>query len=133
MAYIVADEEVAEVEFGFGLSLKDEDKFKKVDVKKGPDRWRMGYQEVCLEGHNYRPLWDLAESLEENGYRLVDAEETGLTYYSPDGKTEVYLDEVLNAEDEVCRVMILRGELTEDELPVVEGEIRALFYEMTPE
>ena len=50
MAYIVADEEVAEFEFGFGLSLKDEDKIEKVDVKKGPDRWRMGYQEVCLEG-----------------------------------------------------------------------------------
>ena len=133
MSYVVADEEVAEVEFGFGLRLKDEDKFEKVDVKKGPDRWRMGYQEVCLEGHNYRPLWDLAGPLEKNGYRLVDAEETGLTYYSRDGKTEVYIDEVLNTEDEVCRIRILRGELMEDELPGVEGEIRALFYEMTLE
>jgi len=42
MAYIVADEEVAELEFGFGFSLKDEDQFKKVDVKKGSDRFRMG-------------------------------------------------------------------------------------------
>ena len=56
MSYVVADEEVAELEFGFGLSLNDEDKFEKVDVRRGSDRWRMGYQEVCLEGHNYRPL-----------------------------------------------------------------------------
>ena len=118
MVYIVADEEVSELEFGFGFS---------------PDRWRMGYQEVCLEGHNYRPLWDLAESLEKNGYRLVDAEETGLTYYSSDGKTEVYIDEVLDTEDEMCRIRILRGELTEDELPEVEGEVSALFDEMTLE
>jgi len=93
----------------------------------------MGYQEVCLEGHDYRPLWDLAGPLEKNGYKLVDAEETGLTYYSRDGKTEVYIDEVWDTEDEVCSIRILRGELTEDELPGVEGEIRALFYEMTSE
>jgi len=127
MSYIATTEEVTE--FGkFSFSFDEEDNFNEVDVKRGPDRFRMGYQEVCLKGHNVRSMWDLAESLEEHGYRLVDAEATGLTYYSPDGKTEVYLDEVLNAEDEVRRVMILRGELTEGVLPRVEGEVRALFY-----
>ncbi len=126
MSYIGADKEVAE--FGFGFSFKQEDKYKKVDVKRGQDRFRMGYQEVCLEGFNYRSLWDLAESLEEHGYHLVDAEATGLTYYSRDGKTEVYIDEVLDAEDEVCRIKILRGELMEDELPEAEQKVKALFY-----
>ena len=126
MSYIGAEEEVAE--FGFGFSFNEEDKFKKVDVKKDQDRFRMGYHEICLEGFDYQSLWDLAESLEERDYRLVDAEATGLTYYSPDGKTEVYLDEVLDAPDDVCRVMILRGELMEDELSGAEQEVKALFY-----
>ena len=131
MLYTGVDEILAE--FGFGFSFDDEGEFKKVDVKKDRDRFKMGYYEVCLEGFDYHSLWDLAESFEELDYRLVDAEATGLTYYSPDGKTEVYLDEVLDTEDEVCRIRILRGELMEDELPGVEGEIRALFYEMTLE
>ena len=85
-------------------------------------------QEVCLKGHNFHSMWDLAESLEDKGYRLVDAEETGLTYYLPDVKAEVYMDEVLDAPDDICRVMILRGELMENELPEVEQEVKALFY-----
>jgi hypothetical protein len=129
MSYIATDEKVAE--FGFSFSFDEDDKFNKVDTKKGPDRFRMGYHEICLEGYNYRSLWDLTESLEEHDYRLVDAEATGLTYYSPDGKTEVYLDELLDAPDEACRVMILRGELMQDELPGAEQEVRALFYGLT--
>jgi len=117
--------------FRFGFSFEQEDKYNKVDVERSPDRFRMGYHEVFLEGYDYRPLEDLAESLEDRNYHLVDAEATGLTYYSRDGKTEVYIDEVLDAEDEVCRIRILRGELMEDELPGVEDKIRALFYEMT--
>jgi hypothetical protein len=129
MSYIATTEEVTE--FGkFSFSFDEEDTFNEVDVKRGPDRFRMGYQEVCLKGHNFRSMWDLAESLEGKGYRLVDAEETGLTYYSPDGKTEIYLDEVLNAGNEMCRIMILRGELIEDKLPDAEDELKTLFYEL---
>lgn len=129
MSYIATSEEVTE--FGkFSFSFDEEDNFDKIDVKKGPDRFRMGYQEVCLKGYNVHSIWDLAESLEGKGYRLVDAEETGLTYYSPDGKTEIYLDEELDAGDEKCRIMILRGELTENKLPDTEDELKALFYEL---
>jgi len=129
MSYKATTEEVTE--FGkFSFSFDEEENFNDVHVKRGPDRFRMGYQEVCLRGHNVRSMWDLAESLEGKGYRLVDAEETGLTYYSPDGKTEIYLDEVLNAGDEMCRIMILRGELTEDKLPDAEDELKTLFYEL---
>ena len=124
MPYIATGEEVTE--FGkFSFSFNNEDDFKEVDVKRGPDRSRMGYQEVCLKAHNLRSMWDLAESVEDKGYRLVDAEETGLTYYSPDGKTEIYLDEVLDAGNEMSRVMILRGELTGDKLPDTEDELKA--------
>jgi len=129
MSYIAILEEATE--FGkFSFSFNEEDNFNEVDVKRGPDRFRMGYQEVCLKAHNIRSMWDLAESLDDKGYRLVDAEETGLTYYSPDGKTEIYLDEALNAGDETCRIMILKGELTEDKLPGAEDELKTLFYEL---
>ena len=129
MPYITTSEEVAD--FGkFSFSFDKEDNFNEVDVKKGPDRFRMDYQEVCLKGYNVHSIWDLAESLEGKGYRLVDAEETGLTYYSPDAKTEIYLDEELNAGNEMCRIMILRGELTEDKLQDVEDELKTLFYEL---
>ncbi len=129
MSYLATTEEVTELG-KFSFSFDEEDNFNEVDVKKGPDRFRMGYQEVCLKGHNARSMWDLAESLEGKGYRLVDAEETGLTYYSPDGKTEIYLDEELNAGNEMCRIMILRGELTEDILSDAEDDLKALFYEL---
>lgn len=129
MSYIAISENVAELgKFSFGFN--EEDNFDKIEVKKGPDRFRMGYQEVCLKGHDVRSIWDLAESLEGKGYRLVDAEETGLTYYSADGKTEIYLDEELNAGNQMCRIMILRGELTEDKLPDAEDELKTLFYEL---
>jgi hypothetical protein len=127
MSYIATTEEVKD--FGkFSFSFDEEDNFNEVDVKRGPDRFRMDYQEVSLKGHNFRSMWDLVESLEDKGYRLVDAEETGLTYYSPDGKTEIYLDEVLNSGNEMCRIMILLGGLTEGELPQAEQEVKALFY-----
>ena len=129
MSYIATTEEVAD--FGkFSFSFDEEDNFNELDVKKGPDRFRMDYQEVCLKGHNARSMWNLAESLEDKGYRLVDAEETGLTYYSADGKTEIYLDEEPNVGNEMSRIMILRGELTEDKLPDAEDELKALFYEL---
>lgn len=117
-------------DFGFSFSFEDEDKHNKMDVKKGPDRFRMGYYEVCLEGFKCRSLWDLAELLEEHDYMLVDAEATGLTYYSLDGKTEIYVDEALDSEDDLRAVTILRGELTEDELPGAEQEIKNLFYSL---
>jgi hypothetical protein len=123
MSYAATDEEIAELnKFRFDLD--------RLDMKRGLDRFRTGYHEVCLKGYNSRLLWDLAESLEQNGYRLVDAEAGGLTYYSPDGKTEVYLDEVSNAIGGACRIMILRGELTEGELPMAEQQLRALFYDL---
>ncbi len=129
MSYIAISENVAELG-KFSFSFDEEDNFSEMDVKKGPDRFRMGYQEVCLKGHNVRSMWDLAESLEGKGYRLVDAEETGLTYYSPDAKTEIYLDEVRNVGNEMCRIMILRGELTDDKLSDAEDELKTLFYEL---
>ncbi len=129
MSYIATTDEVTE--FGkFSFSFDEENNFNELDVKKGPDRFRMGYKEVSLNGHNARSMWDLAESLEGKGYRLVDAEETGLTYYSADGKTEIYLDEELNAGNEMCKIMILRGELTENRLPDAEDELKTLFYEL---
>jgi hypothetical protein len=127
MPYIATTEEFTDID-KFSFCFDEEDNFSEVDVKRGPDRFRMGYQEVCLKGYNIRSMWDLAESLEGKGHRLVDAEETGLTYYSPDGKTEIYLDEVLNSGNEMCRIMILLGELTEGELPQAEQEVKALFY-----
>jgi len=129
MSYIATTEGVTDF-CKFSFSFNEEDNFNEVDVKRGPDRFRMGYQEVCLKGHNIRSMWDLAESLEGKGYRLVDAEETGLTYYSPDGKTEIYLDEVLDVGNEMCRIMLLRGELTEDKLPDAENELKTLLYEL---
>ena len=129
MSYITTTEEITD--FGkFSFSFDKEDNSNELDVKKGPDRFRMGYQEVCLGGRNPRSMWDLADSLEGKGYRLVDAEATGLTYYSPDGKTEIYLDSTPKAGDEMCRLMILRGELTEHDLPRAEDELRTLFYEL---
>ena len=123
MSYVATDEETA------GLKKLRLD-FDGVDVKRGPDRFRMGYHKVCLEGYNSRTLEDLSESLEGKGCRIVDAEAGGLTYYSPDGKIEVYLDEVTNIRNKMCRIMILRGELTEGELPVAEWKVRALFYDL---
>ena len=129
MSYITSPEEVTN--FGkFSFSFDEEDNFNELDVKKGPDRFRMGYQEVCLKGNNVHSIWELAESIECKGYRLVDAEETGLMYYSADGTTEIYLDEKLNAGNEMSRIMILRGELTEDTLPDAEDDLKALFYEL---
>jgi len=59
MLYIATTEEVTG--FGkFSFSFDEEHNFNEVDVKKGPDRFRMGYQEVCLKGHNVRSMWDLA-------------------------------------------------------------------------
>jgi len=129
MSYVPTSEKGEE--FGqFSFSLDEENNFNEVNVKRRPDRFRIGYQEVCLKGQNAHSMWDLAESLEGKGYRLVDAEQTGLTYYSPDGRTEIYLDEVLNAGNEMCRIMILRGELAEDKLPDAEVELRTIFYEL---
>ena len=123
MPYTATDQEVEEFnKFRLG--------FNEVDVKTGPDRFRMGYHEVCLEAFNSRSMYELAESLEDNGFRLVDGEAGGLTYYSPDGKTEIYLDEVPNARDPMCRVMILRGELSEGTLPLTEQQLRALYSEL---
>ena len=129
MSYIATDEEAAELN-KFSFSFDRADNLNQVDVKMGPDRFRMGYHEVCLKGYNFGTIWELAESLEENSYRLVDAEATGLTYYSPDGKTEVYLDEVSDGSNEMCRIMILRGELTEGKLPMAKQGVRALFYDL---
>jgi hypothetical protein len=129
MSYIATGEEVTELG-KFGFSLDEDESFSQVDVKTGADRFRMGYQEVCLRGQNPGSMWDLADSLEGRGYRLVDAEATGLTYYSPDGKTEIYLDTTPKSEDEMCWIMILRGELAEDDLPTAEDELRTLFYEL---
>ena len=125
MPYTGANQKVAEHN-KFSFSFDKEGNFNEVDVKKGTDRFRRGYHEVCLKSYDWRTVWDLAVSLEENGYRLVDAEETGLTYYSPDGKTEIYLDDVSNAGDEMRRIIILRGELTKGELPQAEQEVKAL-------
>ena len=59
MSYIATTEEVTE--FGkFSFGFDEEDNFSELDVKKGPDRFRMGFQEVCLKGHNVRSMWDLA-------------------------------------------------------------------------
>ena len=129
MPYKSTTEEVADFG-GFSFSFDKEYNSNEVDVTKGPDRFRMDYQEVCIKGHNVHSMWDLAESLEEKGYRLVDAEETGLTFYSTDGKTEIYLDEKQNAGNEMCRIMILRGELTEDKLQDAEDELKTLFYKL---
>ena len=123
MPYVATDQEVEEFnKFRLGLD--------QLEVKIGPDRFRMGYKEVCLEAFDSRSLYDLAESLEENGFKLVDGEAGGLTYYSPDGKTEVYLDEVPNARDPMCRVMMLRGELSEGALPLAERQLRALYHDL---
>ena len=122
MPYVATDQEVEELKkVRLGLD--------QVDVKTGPDRFRMGYHEVCLEAFDSRSLYDLAGSLEENGFRLVDCEAGGLTYYSPDSKTEVYLDELPNARDPMCRVMMLRGELSEGALPLTEQQLRALYHD----
>lgn len=111
MPYVATDQEIEKFnKFRLGLD--------RVDVETGPDRFRMGYHEVCLEAYNSRSLYDLAESLEENGFRLADGEAGGLTYCSPDGKTEVYLDEILNPRVPMCRVMMLRGELRDGSLPL---------------
>lgn len=126
MSYIVADEEATELnEFCFD--------FGHVDVKRGPDRFRSGYQEVCLKGYNSRTLWDLSESLEKNDYRLMNADPFGLTYYSPDSETKIYLNEDPIVRSEMCVLTVLRGGLTESQLPVAEQEVIALFYELTPE
>ncbi len=120
MSYAVADDKVAELK-KFRLD------FDGVDVKKRPDRFRRAYHELHLIGYNPRTLEDLSESLEENGYKLVDIEEDGFTYYSKDGKTEVYLDRVWNTENQVSKVMMLRGKLSEDDLPLAEQQLRALY------
>ena len=71
MPYIATTEKVAD--FGkFSFSFDEEDNLNEVDVKRGPDRFRMDYQKVCLKSHNAHSMWDLAESLEGKGYRLVD-------------------------------------------------------------
>jgi len=130
MSYIASDEQVADSN-KFSFRFDEAEDFRQVDVKRGQDRFRQDYHEVCLTGYRHQRPWDLADWLEENSYRLVDAEATGLTYYSPDGKTEVYLDEASNVRNEMCRLMILRGELTEGELPTAEQEVRALFYDLS--
>jgi len=101
-----------------------------VKIESGPDRFRADYQELCLTGYKSHSLWDMAEELEEKGYNLVDSEAAGLTYYSSDGKTEIYLDEVSDLSDQRCRVMILAGELTEEQLPEAEEVAKNLFYDL---
>ena len=123
MSYVASDGEVAEFnKFRF--------EFDQVDVKRGPDRFKRGYHEVCLNGYNPRTLEDLSESLEENGYRLMAADPFSLTYYSPDGKTKIYLDEESHIRSEMCRITVIRGGLTEGELPVAEQEVIAFFYDL---
>jgi len=101
-----------------------------VKLESGPDRFRADYQELCLTGYKSHSLWDMAEELEEKGYNLVDGEATGLTYYSHDGKTEIYLDELSDLSGQRCRVMILAGELSEEQLPVAEEDAKNLFYDL---
>ena len=123
MSYAATDEEVAELK-KFRLD------FDGVDVKKGPDRFRMGYHEVCLKGYNSRTLEDLSESLEEDGYRLMRGGPFNLTYCSPDGKTKIYLDEESIVRSEMCRITVLKGGLTEGQLPVAEQEVIAFFCDL---
>jgi hypothetical protein len=123
MSYVATDEEAT------GLKKLGLD-FDGVDVKRGPDRSRMGYHEVHLEGYNSRTLEDLSESLEKNGYRLMKANPFSLTYCSPDGKTRIDLDEEPIARSEMCRITVLKGGLTEGQLPVAEQELISLFYDL---
>ena len=124
MSYTATDQEVEQLsKFRLGAG--------ELDIKTGPDRFRADYQEVCLEGYSCHGLYDLAESLEKNGFKLVDGEAGGLTYYSPDGKTEIYLDEIANVRGPpMCKVMMLRGELSEGALPLVESQLRALYNDL---
>ncbi len=123
MSYAVADDKVAELK-KFRLD------FDGVDVQKRPDRFRRGYHELHLIGYNPRTPEDLSESLEENGYRLMGASPFSLSYCSPDGRTEIYLDEDSVVRSQMCKITVLRGGLTEGELPVAEQEIIALFYDL---
>jgi len=123
MSYTAIDEEVAKLKkFKFD--------FDGVDVERKPDRFRMGYHEIHLQGYNCRTLDNLSESLEESGYRLVNGSPLSLTYCSPDSKTKIYLDEESIVRSEMCRITVLRGGLTEGELPVAEQEVIALFYDL---
>lgn len=116
------DSETGELDdFGFDLDFYD------VDVKKSPDRSKRGYFEVSLESYTPSSMWLLALLLEENGYMFASGGRDSLRYCSPDGKTRVCLDEAGNLPDRSCRIIIRKGELTEDQLPEAEREIRVLF------
>jgi len=121
----IFDVEMAELkELGFGID------FLQADIKKYPDRLRRGYYEIYLETYDPRPMEFPGETLERKDCELVDWKTDSLTYYSPDGRTAVYLDKVWNFLNEVCKITIVRGGLSEGELPEAEREVMGLFYEL---
>ncbi|MBW2321134.1 MAG: hypothetical protein JRF31_09900 [Deltaproteobacteria bacterium] len=123
MAYVAAvDEEIAANNFGFELDG--------VDIKRGPDRFRKGSHEVCLKGYNSRRLDDMAETLEANGYRYSVGDRFGLTYYSPDVKTRIQLQDDSIVRSEWSVITVIKGGLMEEELPVAEQEVISLFYDL---
>jgi len=120
MSYAAVDEEA-------GPFNKFRSELDEVDVKRGPDKFRKGFYEICLTGYNSHTLDDMAESLEENGYRFIDGDPFGLTYCSPDGKIRIDMKDDSVVRSEWSIVTIIRGGLTEDELPVAEVMIDIRF------
>ena len=101
-----------------------------VDVKVRPDKYKTGYHEACLQGYTCRSMTDLAEALQSSGYALTKGDRFALTYEAPDGRTRIDLDEPEMSRSECRKMKILKGELTEDELPVVKQELISLFYDL---
>ena len=122
MTHLITDDKVE----GFSRFRCDADH---VDVKRGSDRFRNGYHEICLKGYNSRSMEDLAETLQEDGYRLMKGDRFSLTYGAPDGRTRINLEEESDVRSEYRMMTILRGGLTEDELPVAEQEVISFFYD----
>ena len=123
MTHVTTDDKVE----GFSRFRFDLDH---VDMKKGPDRFRNGYHEICLKGYNSRSMENLAEWFHQNGYIPMDSNRFSLTYHSPDGKARINLAEESVTRSEYRIMTILRGGLIEDDLPVAEQEVISLFYDL---
>jgi len=98
----------------------------------GPDRFRCCYtadKEASVMGFKYSHIDEVCEDLEAIGYRVSDRDfdMRGFTYRSPDGKTEVFVDEVMGMKDDITRVLIIRGQLSDDELTQGEKEAMMVF------
>jgi|GEM_PF-3550431 len=125
MSYMASPEEVAMFETPRYQSHS-------VGAELGFDRFcspDSSYNEASVFAFKFADIEDVCASLEDMGYAQSDMDfnEQGFTYTSPDGQTEVYVDTVVGVNDDITRVWIRRGKISEEEVEAGRKDVTGLF------